>query len=91
MRTYNKNGIFKRLVRFIPFYLLALLPLLMACDETMSRFVTPDNLDIISSNTQEKQDVMQVHKLVFSPDHKTFDITTRMYGDIGPYLSLIHI
>ena len=85
MRTYNKNGIFKRLVRFIPFYLLALLPLLMACDETMSRFVTPDNLDIISSNTQEKQDVMQVHKLVFSPDHKTFDITTRMYGDIGPY------
>ena len=85
MGTYFKNGIFKRLVRFIPFYLLALLPLLTACDETMSHFVTPDNLDIISTNTKEKQDVMQVHKLVFSPDHKTFDITTRMYGDIGPY------
>ena len=85
MGTYFKNGIFKRLVRFIPFYLLTLIPLLTACDETMSHFVTPDNLDIISTNTKEKQDVMQVHKLVFSPDHKTFDITTRMYGDIGPY------
>ena len=52
--------------------------LLTGCDELTSHFVTPDNLDIISTNTKEKQDVMQVHKLVFSPDHKTFDITTRM-------------
>lgn len=58
---------------------------LTGCDELTSRLATPDNLDKISSSSTVKRDVMQVHKLVFSPDYKTFDITTRMYGDIGPY------
>ena len=58
---------------------------LIGCDELTSHLVTPDNLDIISSSSPGKRDIMQVHKLVFSPDYKTFDITTRMYGDIGPY------
>ena len=59
--------------------------LLTGCDEMTSHFITPDNLDIISNYSPEKKDVIQVHKLVFSPDYKTFEITTRMFGDIGPY------
>ena len=50
-----------------------------------SHFVTPDKLDMISNETVEEKEVIKVHKLKFSPDYKTFDITTRMYGDIGPY------
>ena len=58
---------------------------LTGCDELTSHLVTPDNLDMTSSFSPGKKDIMQVHKLVFSPDYKTFNITTRMYGDIGPY------
>ena len=66
--------------------LMAVVILLMAgCDELTSHFVTPDNLDMIGSKMAEKRDAMKVHKLTFSPDYKTFNITTRMYGDIGPY------
>ena len=65
---------------------MAVVILLMAgCDELTSHFVTPDNLDMIGSKMAEKRDAMKVHKLTFSPDYKTFNITTRMYGDIGPY------
>lgn len=55
------------------------------CDELMSHLIAPDDLDIISKHKAEQQDVIRVHKLVFAPDHKTFAVTTRMYGDIGPY------
>ena len=85
MRLYNKNDILKRVAGYLPFYLFSLIALLTGCDGMTSHFVTPDNLDIISDATTEKKEVMKVHKLKFSPDHKTFDITTRMYGDIGPY------
>lgn len=68
-------------------YALTMIAILMmtGCDEMISHFVTPDNLDMVTSFSQPKKEVMQVHKLVFSPDYKTFEITTRMYGDIGPY------
>ena len=85
MRLYNKNDILKRVAGYLPFYLFSLIALLTGCDGMTSHFVTPDNLDIISDATTEKKEVMKVHNLKFSPDHKTFDITTRMYGDIGRY------
>ncbi len=59
--------------------------LLTGCDEIVSNFVSPDDLDVFTSKKQVKQEVIQVHHLEFSPDYKTFRITTRMYGDIGPY------
>lgn len=60
--------------------------MLTGCDELVSYFVTPDNLDIVSQHLpKDDLEVMRVHKLEFSPDYKTFSVTTRMYGDIGPY------
>ena len=57
--------------------------LLTGCDELVSYFVTPDNLDIVSQHLpKDDLEVMRVHKLEFSPDYKTFSVTTRMYGDI---------
>ena len=59
--------------------------LLTGCDQLVSKFAKPDNLDIVGAKAQVKQETMKVHKVQFSPDYKTFTVTTRMYGDIGPY------
>lgn len=65
--------------------MLVAIPFLTGCDEMMSHFVVPDDLDIIDADKPVKQDVMRVHKIDFSSDYKTFSVTTRMFGDIGPY------
>ena len=58
---------------------------LTSCDEIVSHFASPDDLDFVSDVKTDKQEAMQVHKIEFSPDYKTFTVTTRMYEDIGPY------
>ncbi len=68
-------------------YLLAFVTtlLLTGCDQLVSYFATPDNLDFIGSSTGNEKEIIQVHQVTFSPDYKTFSVTTRMNGDIGPY------
>lgn len=59
--------------------------LLTGCDQLVSYFATPDNLDFIGSSSADQKEIIQVHQVTFSPDYKTFSVTTRMNGDIGPY------
>lgn len=59
--------------------------LLTGCDQLVSYFDAPDDLDIASKKKAGKQEVIHVHKVEFSPDYKTFTVTTRMNSDIGPY------
>ena len=68
-------------------YLLAIVTtlLLTGCDQLVSYFATPDNLDFIGSSSADQKEIIQVHQVTFSPDYKTFSVTTRMNGDIGPY------
>ena len=68
-------------------YLLAIVTtlLLTGCDQLVSYFATPENLDFISSQTADHKEIIQAHQVTFSPDYKTFSVTTRMNGDIGPY------
>lgn len=59
--------------------------LLTGCDQLVSYFATPDNLDIVSNKLADRKEPIEVHQVTFSPDNKTFTLTTRMKGDIGPY------
>lgn len=67
------------------FCLLALLPLLTGCDKLVAQFVGADDLNFVNELKTQKKDAAQVSKVEFSPDYKTFTVTTRMYEDIGPY------
>jgi hypothetical protein len=59
--------------------------LLTGCDQLVSYFATPDDIDIASNIKSEHKSAMEVHQVNFSPDYKTFSVITRLYRDIGPY------
>ena len=65
--------------------LLALVLLLTGCDKLVADFVDADGLDFVDELKTQKKEAIQVSKVEFSPDCKTFTVTTRMYEDIGPY------
>ncbi|MBO4811114.1 MAG: hypothetical protein J5552_06050 [Prevotella sp.] len=59
---------------------------LSGCDHLVEQFVDVDEMeDFIDELKPQHKEAMQVHKVEFSPDYKTFVVTTRMYDDIGPY------
>ena len=63
--------------------LIASLITLTSCDELVAKLMNTDD-DLLNSLTPKKKEGAQVHKVVFSPDYKTFVVTTRMTQDIGP-------
>ena len=65
--------------------LLALVPLLAGCDKLVASFADADELDFVNELKTQKEEAIQVSNVEFSPDCKTFTVTTRMYEDIGPY------
>ena len=58
---------------------------LTGCDQLVAHFVDTDDLDLLDNLAPQKKDATHVQKVVFSPDYKTFVVTTRMSEDIGPY------
>lgn len=65
--------------------LLTALTTLASCDSLVAKFVNSDDIDFLSDLSPQKKESAQVSKVVFSPDYKTFTVTTRMTQDIGPY------
>lgn len=66
--------------------LLAMLPLIAGCDElnpNIEDFAELDN--ILTNESMSKKPAITVRRLQFSPDYKTFVMTTQMQDDIGPY------
>ena len=58
---------------------------LTGCDQLVAQFVDADNFDLLHDLKIQKEHEIQVEKVTFAPDHRTFSITTKMLSDIGPY------
>ena len=58
---------------------------LTGCDRLAAQFAGGDELELLNDMKPKETEAIQVHNVVFSPDHKTFTITTQMSKDIGPY------
>ena len=56
---------------------------LTACDELVQRFVSPTEYEAITSHFEKPQSSMEVVDQTFSPDYKTFVISTKLLDD-GP-------
>ena len=68
-------------------YLLATLAVfgLTACDDLFQNVNEDVDVDFLSEVLNEKQEAIQAEKVEFSPDYKTFTMTTYLHKDIGQY------
>ena len=73
--------------RIYTYSLLALIALaLTACDELMQRFIDPDDYAFLTELTDSKpRPAMEVTGVTFSPDYKTFSVTTDMVREVSDY------
>ena len=58
---------------------------LTACDKLVQTFVNPDDYDFLSDLTDKPQPTMEVSGVTFSPDYKTFTVTTNMLREVSEY------
>ena len=58
---------------------------LTSCDEMMQTLGVSSDANFLSEVLEQKQEKMRVVKTDFSPDFKTFTITSDIFQDIGPY------
>lgn len=65
--------------------IVAVLLTLTGCDQLVAQFVDADNFELLNELKPRKGHEIQVKKVTFAPDHRTFNITTKMLDDIGPY------
>ena len=56
-----------------------------ACDKLASTFGDSSDYDFLSELLGDKPEKMKAHEITFSPDYKTFTMTTDIIQDIGPY------
>ena len=60
---------------------------LAGCDELLSSGDDFGDLEkIMNDVVPHQRETMRVDSVVFSPNYKTFDVTTTIVNDIGPYL-----
>lgn len=58
---------------------------LSACDKLASKFDNKSDYDILSEMLGDKPEKMTANEIKFSPDYKTFVMTTNIIQDFGPY------
>ena len=58
---------------------------LISCDEITQALNTDTDIDFLDEILGQKQEQMEITDIHFSPDYKTFTMTSDILQDIGPY------